>query len=111
MNFMILSLLALSAAPADIARTITTAHLPPAAVSYIVVEADTGHAVLSLNPETPRSPASTIKALTTYASLDLLGPSYTWHTKALVRGKLEDGVLDGDLILQGGGDPYMTLER
>jgi D-alanyl-D-alanine carboxypeptidase/D-alanyl-D-alanine-endopeptidase (penicillin-binding protein 4) len=111
MNLMILSLLALSAAPADVARTIATGHLPSSSVSYIVVEADTGRTVLSLNPETPRSPASTIKALTTYASLDLLGPSYTWHTKALVRGKLEDGVLDGDLILQGGGDPYMTLER
>jgi D-alanyl-D-alanine carboxypeptidase/D-alanyl-D-alanine-endopeptidase (penicillin-binding protein 4) len=108
---LILSLLALSAAPADIARTIASARLPPAAVSYVVVEADSGHSVLSLNPETPRSPASTIKTLTTYASLDLLGPSYIWHTKALVRGKLEDGVLDGDLILQGGGDPYMTLER
>jgi D-alanyl-D-alanine carboxypeptidase/D-alanyl-D-alanine-endopeptidase (penicillin-binding protein 4) len=111
MNLMILSLLALSAAPADIARTIAAAHLPPSAVSYIVVETDTGRTVLSLNPETPRSPASTIKALTTYASLDLLGPSYTWHTKALAQGKLAGGVLDGDLILQGGGDPYMTLER
>ncbi len=108
---MILSLLSLAAAPADVTRTIATGRLPSSAVSYLVVEADTGQTVLSLNAETPRSPASTIKTLTTYASLDLLGPSYTWHTKALVRGKLEDGVLDGDLILQGGGDPYMTLER
>jgi len=29
----------------------------------------------------------------------------------LIRGGLNQGVLDGDLILQGGGDPYMTLER
>jgi D-alanyl-D-alanine carboxypeptidase/D-alanyl-D-alanine-endopeptidase (penicillin-binding protein 4) len=131
MNFVILTLLALTAAsaeaaraqvahaevapaevaPGEIARSIVTGGLTSSAVSYIVVEADSGHTVLSLNPETPRSPASTIKVLTTYASLDLLGPAYTWHTKALIRGSLADGVLDGDLILQGDGDPYMTLER
>jgi D-alanyl-D-alanine carboxypeptidase/D-alanyl-D-alanine-endopeptidase (penicillin-binding protein 4) len=52
-----------------------------------------------------------MKVVTTYASLDLLGPAYTWHTDALVHGALEGGVLKGDLILKGGGDPYMTLER
>ena len=66
---------------------------------------------MSQNPDTPRSPASTIKVVTTFAALDLLGPAYTWHTRASIRGVLDDGVLDGDLILQGGGDPYMTLER
>jgi D-alanyl-D-alanine carboxypeptidase/D-alanyl-D-alanine-endopeptidase (penicillin-binding protein 4) len=111
MNFMLLSLLALTAAPTEVSHTIATARLSPGAVSYLVVEANSGRTVLSLNPATPRSPASTIKTLTTFASLDLLGPSYTWHTKALARGKLADGVLEGDLILQGGGDPYMTLER
>ena len=49
--------------------------------------------------------------VTTFASLDLLGPAYVWHTRALVHGSLKSGVLDGDLVLQGGGDPYMTLER
>ena len=41
----------------------------------------------------------------------MLGPTYTWHTRALTRGALSNGVLEGDLILQGGGDPYITLER
>jgi len=70
-----------------------------------------GRIAASLNPDTPRSPASTIKVVTTFASLDSLGPAYTWHTQALLHGALVDGVLDGDLILKGGGDPYMTLER
>ena len=52
-----------------------------------------------------------MKVLTTFAALDLLGPSYVWHTRALLQGELADGVLDGDLVLQGGGDPYLTLER
>lgn len=111
MSILLLALLALSNPPPAIATRIAAQGLPAASVSFIVVDALTGRTVLSQNATTPRSPASTLKTITTYASLDLLGPAYVWHTKALIRGKLEDGVLDGDLILQGGGDPYVTLER
>jgi serine-type D-Ala-D-Ala carboxypeptidase/endopeptidase (penicillin-binding protein 4) len=97
--------------PASITQVIAAQRLPPGAVSFVVVDMDSGRVVLGQNTETPRSPASTIKVVTTFAALDLLGPSYTWHTRASIRGVLDDGVLDGDLILQGGGDPYMTLER
>jgi D-alanyl-D-alanine carboxypeptidase/D-alanyl-D-alanine-endopeptidase (penicillin-binding protein 4) len=97
--------------PPPVAQVIAAQRLPPGAVSFAVIDADSGRVMFSQNPDTPRSPASTIKVVTTFAALDLLGPAYTWHTRALIRGALEDGVLDGDLILQGGGDPYMTLER
>jgi serine-type D-Ala-D-Ala carboxypeptidase/endopeptidase (penicillin-binding protein 4) len=97
--------------PAPVAHVIAAERLPLRAVSFAIVDADSGRVLLSLNGDTPRSPASTIKLITTFASLDLLGPAYTWHTRALVRGELKNGQLDGDLILQGGGDPYMTLER
>ena len=98
-------------APAPIASTIAAQGLPASAVSFAVVDAESGRVIASQNGDTLRSPASTIKAVTTFASLDLLGPAYTWHTQALVRGELRGGVLRGDLILKGGGDPYMTLER
>ena len=68
----------------------------PSAVSVAVLDLDSGRLVLSQNPDTPRSPASTIKVVTTFAALDLLGPAYTWHTRALIRGGIEAGVLDGD---------------
>ena len=97
--------------PAPVTQVITAQRLPLSAVSFAIVDADSGRVVIGQNPDTPRSPASTVKVVTTFAALDLLGPAYTWHTRASVRGALEDGVLEGDLILQGGGDPYMTLER
>src|ERR1700680_3294498 len=97
--------------PAAVMQVIAAQRLPPGAVSFAIVDPDSGRLIFSQNPDTPRSPASTIKVITTFAALDLLGPSYTWHTRASIRGALNDGVLDGDLILQGGGDPYMTLER
>src|ERR1700691_2474360 len=92
-------------------RLMASERLPPSAVSFVIVDPESGRVVRSQNPDTPRSPASTIKTLTTIAALESLGPAYTWHTRAAIRGELDEGVLDGDLILQGGGDPYMTLER
>ena len=97
--------------PASVTQAMAAQRLPPGAVSFIVVDPDSGHVVLAQNPDTPRSPASTIKTVTTFAALELLGPAYTWHTRAWIRGVLDGGTLEGDLILQGGGDPYMTLER
>ena len=49
--------------------------------------------------------------LTTFAALDMLGPAYTWKTRAYAAGRVDHGVLYGDLYLVGGGDPYMTDER
>lgn len=90
-------------APATVTQVIAAQRLPSSSVSFVVLDPDTGRVLLSHNPDTPRSPASTLKIVTTYAALDMLGPAFVWHTRAFTH--------DGDLILQGGGDPYMTLER
>jgi D-alanyl-D-alanine carboxypeptidase/D-alanyl-D-alanine-endopeptidase (penicillin-binding protein 4) len=89
--------------PVSVSQAISAGALPPSAVSFVVVDPDSGRVLLSHNPDTERSPASTIKAVTTFAALDMLGPTFTWQTRAWSNGK--------DLILQGGGDPYITLER
>jgi len=103
--------LALPGAPPPVAAVMASQHLPESSVSFAIIDTQTGGLVAGQNMEVPRSPASTIKLVTTFAALDLLGPAYVWHTRAWIRGTLKDGVLEGDLILQGGGDPYMTLER
>lgn len=92
-----------NAVPAAITQTMAAQRLPSGALSFIIVDADTGRVVRSHNPDTPRSPASTIKTVTTFAALDMLGPAFVWQTRAWLH--------DGDLYLQGGGDPYITLER
>ncbi|MBS0399322.1 MAG: D-alanyl-D-alanine carboxypeptidase/D-alanyl-D-alanine-endopeptidase [Proteobacteria bacterium] len=99
------------AVPPAVLQAIAAQRLPQSAVSFVVMDPDDSRIVAALNPAVPRSPASTVKVVTTFASLDMLGPVYTWHTRALLKGELESGTLKGDLVLQGGGDPYMTLER
>ena len=60
--------------------------------------------------ERPFNPASTMKLVTTHAALAMLGPDYRWTTRFLTTGPIRDGVLQGDLILQGGGDPHLVIE-
>ena len=67
-------------------------------------------ASLSVNPAAPMNPASVMKLVTTYAALEVLGPAYRWKTEAYASGPVRDGVLDGDLVLKGYGDPKLDLE-
>ena len=50
--------------------------------------------------------------LTTLVALDTLEPAYTWKTDVLpMLGEVTNGVLEGDLLLKGYGDPYLVTER
>ncbi len=97
--------------PAPLVRALSVQRVPASAFSFAVLDMDGGRWVAGVHAEVPRSPASTMKLVTTLASLDVLGPAFTWHTRAWRGGELRDGVLHGDLYLQGGADPYLTLER
>lgn len=97
--------------PPAVSRAMARVGVPAQHVSIYVRDAGSNEVVVDLGSDTPRSPASTIKVLTTFAALDVLGPAYTWKTRAYAAGRLDSGVLYGDLYLVGGGDPYMTDER
>jgi serine-type D-Ala-D-Ala carboxypeptidase/endopeptidase (penicillin-binding protein 4) len=97
--------------PPAVSRAMARVGVPAQHVSIYVRDAGTNEVVVDLGSDAPRSPASTIKVLTTFAALDMLGPAYAWKTRAYAAGRVEHGVLHGDLYLVGGGDPYMTDER
>jgi D-alanyl-D-alanine carboxypeptidase/D-alanyl-D-alanine-endopeptidase (penicillin-binding protein 4) len=85
--------------------------VPPDNLSVYVRDVNADQAMLSHNIDIVRSPASTIKLVTTFAALQQLGPNHAWSTEAWTRGKLTKGVLEGDLILKGYGDPFLVYER
>lgn len=97
--------------PSTVAAALDKAGIPQAAVAFVVMPAAGGEALLSVNAGQPMNPASTMKLVTTYAALKSLGPAYTWKTSIWADGEIRDGRLDGDLIIRGGGDPYLTIER
>jgi len=87
------------------------AHIPLDSVGIEVREVNARRPLISINATRAMNPASTMKLLTTYAALDILGPAYTWKTEAYLDGELKDGVLQGSLILKGYGDPKFTIEQ
>ena len=73
---------------------------------------DSGEAVFDRNADHVLHPASTMMVITAAAALKRLGPSYTFETGVYVDGAVgKDGVLDGDLVIHGGGDPHFVVER
>ncbi|MBI5815283.1 MAG: D-alanyl-D-alanine carboxypeptidase/D-alanyl-D-alanine-endopeptidase [Nitrospinae bacterium] len=76
-----------------------------------VVDIETGQVVYDRNGGTPLTPASVMKLVTTAAALNYLGVDYRFKTDVLYSGKREGGVLKGDIIVHGGGDPKLTPEN
>jgi D-alanyl-D-alanine carboxypeptidase/D-alanyl-D-alanine-endopeptidase (penicillin-binding protein 4) len=99
-----------SALPAPVAQALAAARIPAGAVGLVVEETGTARPVLRLNAAAPMNPGSAMKLVTTLAALDLLGPAYRWRTEVLLDGALREGVLEGNLVLKGGGDPKLDLE-
>ena len=97
--------------PASVEQALKRAHIPLSGVAAYVQGVDNSEPLVAHNAAQAMNPASTIKLLTTYAALELLGPTYTWKTEAYAGGKIEGGVLEGNLILKGYGDPKLSLEN
>jgi D-alanyl-D-alanine carboxypeptidase/D-alanyl-D-alanine-endopeptidase (penicillin-binding protein 4) len=85
--------------------------VPAESLVVMVQEVGSRRARLAWQAEQPVNPASLMKLFTTFAALELLGPAWTWSTPVWLQGSVKDGVLDGDLIIKGNGDPKLVLER
>ncbi len=97
--------------PADVSLALQQAGIPDSQVAAVLHDLDDDEPILLHRPQQAMNPASVMKLVTTLAALDTLGPAHTFKTRVLLDGPLRDGVLEGNLILQGGGDPALTLER
>lgn len=92
-------------------RVLRGHSISPDQVSIVIQALDGSAPDLAHMPRTPRNPASVMKLVTTWTALELLGPAYTWPTEVYLDGALEDGRLDGDIVLKGYGDPFLVLEE
>lgn len=81
-----------------------------AAVSFKAIDLETGKTLASHNEKMSLTTASTMKLVTTATSLDVLGSNYTYETRLLYNGVLSNGILQGNLYIEGSGDPSLGSE-
>jgi len=101
-----------SSLPPALQKAWQATKLPADALSLIVREVD-GSTLLSINPDTPRNPASVMKLVTTWAALSILEPDYVWRTTLLADQDARvdaAGNLAGSVYVRAGGDPWMTVQ-
>lgn len=97
--------------PTQIAETLDRYSIPISDVSIEIRDIEKNEPILSINGDVSRNPASVIKLVTTLAALELIGPHHQWTTKYYAYGRIEDDMLIGDLVLKGGGDPFLTADK
>ena len=104
---------AADALPPGVSAALDRSKLPRDAFVAIVQEVGPASASprLTWRGDQPVNPASLMKLMTTYAALETLGPAWSWSTPVWLQGTLRDGVLDGNLVIKGGGDPKLVVER
>ena len=97
--------------PDPVAKALRLVGVPETSVSVFVQAVDEDRPLIAHAAEQPMNPASTMKLLTTYAGLEMLGPAYAWRTEIYTSVPPQGDELHGDLILKGYGDPAMTQEN
>lgn len=99
----------------DAISVLVTAIPSMATATTVTTTTQTAQPRLSLRADVPRNPASVMKLVTTYCALNALGPDFTWKNRIYIDGFIgqngNPGVLDGNLIIRGSGDPKLVLER
>ncbi|WP_417838387.1 D-alanyl-D-alanine carboxypeptidase/D-alanyl-D-alanine-endopeptidase [Tritonibacter scottomollicae] len=75
-----------------------------------VADADSGQLLESVNADAPLPPASVAKVVTALYAMDTLGAGYRFRTRLVATGPVQNGVLKGDLVLVGGGDPTLSTD-
>ena len=85
----------------------TKDHLKGASVGIVITDLATEKPVFTQNSQTPLSPASVSKLITTATALELLGADFRFETALQYDGTLSNGVLNGNLYICGGGDPTL----
>lgn len=79
-------------------------------VSFAVADARTGRMIETHTPLVNHPPASVAKAVTTLFALEKLGGGARFRTQLIATGPVQNGVLSGDLVLVGGGDPTLDTD-
>lgn len=108
-TFLLLSLGITTTSFAEVNIANYTANLPEGAnLAFIAKNINQDNIIADYNGQTFMLPASTQKVFTALAAKLALGDSFQFQTALLTNGKVQNGQLNGDLIVRFTGDPDLT---
>jgi len=99
---------ALSALRHDIDSMVAQPEFRNAHWGILVVDPERGDTLYSHNAGKLFMPASNMKIITGSVALAQLGPDYRFNTAFVAAGPVCGGVLHGDLLVNGRGDPSLS---
>ncbi|MGE8175328.1 D-alanyl-D-alanine carboxypeptidase/D-alanyl-D-alanine endopeptidase [Pseudomonas fluorescens] len=97
--------------PPSVEKALKASKLQDSALSLVMIPLNGPGTPTVFNADVSVNPASTMKLVTTYAALEMLGPNHQWKTEFYTDGTLNGGILNGNLYLKGGGDPKLNMEK
>ncbi len=92
----------------DFADIIDRSGAPNTIWGILVRPAGGGPPVLARNADKLFTPASNMKLFTTAVALMKLGADFRYATRVYAAGPVQNGVLNGDLVVRGSGDPTIS---
>ncbi|WP_112311881.1 D-alanyl-D-alanine carboxypeptidase/D-alanyl-D-alanine endopeptidase [Pseudogemmobacter bohemicus] len=81
------------------------------AVGFVLMDAATGAVLEDHDADAALPPASVTKAVTALYALEKLGAGRRFATRILATGPVQGGVVQGDLVLAGGGDATLQTDQ
>ena len=79
-------------------------------IGFVVADLRSGQVLEEFNGARALPPASTAKAITTLYALETLGAGWRFGTHVMATGPVSGGIVQGDLVLAGGGDPTLSTD-
>jgi serine-type D-Ala-D-Ala carboxypeptidase/endopeptidase (penicillin-binding protein 4) len=92
-------------------KFIADKSLQHASAGIYVINSSTGKIVADENIQAGLAPASCQKVIIACTAFELLGRNYTYKTNLGYTGNIINGVLNGDIIIKGSGDPTLGSWR
>lgn len=94
-----------------VTETVSSSLYKDVIVSIVVTKVGTESPLYQREPDVRHAPASVIKMLPSAVALDRMGPDYRFRTAVIASAAPADGILKGDLVIQGSGDPSFSTAR
>lgn len=80
-------------------------------LGFALIDLRTGTILDEGNGSVAMPPASVTKVMTALYALDAPGPALRFSTRLIATAPMQDGIIAGDLVLAGGGDPVLTTDH